>query len=75
MLRAGRKRAATAAAKNTANPTRSLEHLQQIRFPTKAAEALKVLADSAAAASAAREVQEQFVKAWTAETEDKKLNA
>eukprot|EP00961_Rhodomonas_salina_P175949 2372036-Rhodomonas_salina.1 len=64
MLRAWRKQAATASAKNTGNPTRSLEHLQQILFSTKAAEALKALADSSAAASSACEVQEAGCHLW-----------
>eukprot|EP00961_Rhodomonas_salina_P219112 2962040-Rhodomonas_salina.1 len=74
MLRAARTAPAAAAARNAANPTLSLDHLQQVRFDTQAADALRVLAPAAKAASDARLVQEQIVRDWKAERENTTLN-
>lgn len=74
MLLAGCKRATTAAASNSAYPTRSLEHLQQIWFSTKAADVLRTHSPVAASASAAREAQELIVKAWTAKKDNSKAS-
>ena len=74
MTRASAAIAATAAAKNSANPTRSLQHLQQVRFTTQASDSLRALAPAATAASEARSAQEQIVRDWTAEKDNLQLN-
>ena len=80
MLRAGRAAPAKAAAKQAsassrANPTRALDHLQQIRFPTQLSDSLRYLTPAAKAAAEARTEQDRIVRAWNAEKDDLKLNA
>eukprot|EP00961_Rhodomonas_salina_P010441 139840-Rhodomonas_salina.1 len=79
MLLAGRAASTTAVAKKAsappcANPTRSLEHLQQIRFSTQLSYSLCALAPAATAAVEARTEQDSIVRAWTVEKDDSKLN-
>eukprot|EP00961_Rhodomonas_salina_P202224 2727470-Rhodomonas_salina.1 len=57
-----------------ANPTRSLDHLQQIRFSTVASASLSSLTAAASAASEVRTVQEQIESDWKAERENPQLN-
>eukprot|EP00961_Rhodomonas_salina_P068698 921979-Rhodomonas_salina.1 len=64
----------TAAAKNSANPTSSLQHLQQVRFTMQASDSLRALAPAATAASEEQSAQEQIVRDWTAERDNLQLN-